>query len=340
MIADTLLYLYTILPIFLSMAMAYVLADFLIGLNHWIKDTYFSPFTPVIGKRLIWGSRLHHIRPRHVIEFSDRALITDSAKWTLPWIAPLMIYTGPTPFMLTLATTISCNDVIHKYSHMKDAERPRWASMLQKVGLFQSYSEHRIHHTMPHESHYCPVSPYVNRILEPIQFWRRLEWLIEGMTGIKPRAAECDFIEDPKYAAGIRFLSCAEPKPDTIDTLVVANTLAEINDDSNTVAKTDDANTAAKINEANTPAKVNDNTVAEVDINTLGDIDDASTVAELANTDQADEDSTTAVVADTDESSSLDADDAVSQNEIMAETNIEPLLTILITPPSLWVSHI
>lgn len=60
----------------------------------------------------------------------------------------------------------------------------------------------------------------------------------------------------------------------------------------------------------------------------------------LANTDQADEDSTTAVVADTDESSSLDADDAVSQNEIMAETNIEPLLTILITPPSLWVSHI
>lgn len=330
MIADSLLLLYSILPIFLSMAFAYILADFLVGLNHWLKDTYFSPLTPVIGKHLIWGSRLHHIRPRHVIEFADTTLITDSAKWTLPWIAPLMIYTGPTPFMLTLATTLSCNDVIHKYSHMKDEERPRWASMLQKVGLFQSYSEHRIHHTMPHESHYCPVSPYVNSILEPLHFWRRLEWLIERVTSIKPRSAECDFIEDPTYAAGIRFLSCTEPKPDTEPRL--DSTSTDIDTDTTSTEVVDEAKTIisddAKAIDVSVGAEVTD---ADTEIT-----DDAITLTVVTNGEVMDDADTLAVVAD-DGTSSTDAEvmgEVDAQVEITGGPIIEPVSPILIMPPS------
>lgn len=185
---------------------AYLMADFLTGIYHWIKDTYFGPFTPFIGKKLIWSSRLHHIRPRYVIEFSDWELFSSSAKWTLLWMGPFFYFTGITIFMVTLLITISLNDVIHKYAHMFDIERPIWATIMQKIYIFQSHDEHHLHHISPHEINYCPITPYVNIILEKIDFWKKIEFFIEKYLGIKPRAKEYDFIEDPEYPAGIKFL--------------------------------------------------------------------------------------------------------------------------------------
>jgi ubiquitin-conjugating enzyme E2 variant len=182
------------------------LADFLTGIYHWIKDTYFSPFTPVIGKKMIWGSRMHHIRPRYVLEFSDWQLFMGSARWTLAWIFPLLYFTGISIFMVTLFFTISLNDVIHKYAHMQDYERPYWATFMQKIYIFQSHEEHHLHHIDPHEINYCPITPYVNHILEALDFWKKMEQLIAKCFGIKPRAVEYDFVEDIEYPAGIRFL--------------------------------------------------------------------------------------------------------------------------------------
>lgn len=190
----------------ISIIAGYLLADFIMGVYHWIKDTYFSPFTPIIGKTLIWGSRLHHIRPRFVIEFSDWQLISGSSRWTLLWIGPLIYLFGLTPFLLSLFVTISLNDVIHKYSHMPDHERPKWASFFQNIYIFQSHDEHHLHHVSPHEVNYCPITPYVNVILERINFWRGVEQIIEKTTGIIPREKQIDFIENAKYPAGIKFI--------------------------------------------------------------------------------------------------------------------------------------
>lgn len=184
----------------------YLIADFIMGVYHWIKDTYFSPFTPIIGKTLIWGSRLHHIRPRYVIEFSDRDLFWSSAKWTLIWMVPLSYFTGITVFMVVLFLIISLNDVIHKYAHMLDIERPKWITFMQNIYLIQSHDDHHLHHISPHEINYCPITPYVNIFLEEINFWKKMETIIEHFTKIKPRAKEYDFIEDINYPAGIKFL--------------------------------------------------------------------------------------------------------------------------------------
>lgn len=196
-------------PIFnflLDILAGYLLADFVLGIYHWFKDTYFGPFTPFIGKHMIWGSRLHHIRPRYVCEFSDWQLFWSSAKWTLIWMGPLFLFAGPTPFLAALFLVISLNDVIHKYAHMLDDERPRWASFLQKIYVFQTYDEHHLHHISPHEVNYCPITPYVNIVLEELNFWRWLEGLVEKYTGAKARAHNDEFIEDPAYPAGIKFL--------------------------------------------------------------------------------------------------------------------------------------
>lgn len=184
----------------------YLLADFIMGIYHWIKDTYFGPFTPLIGKTLIWGSRLHHIRPRHVIEFSDWQLFSSSAKSTLLWMAPLFYFIGFTPFLISLFVTIALNDVIHKYAHMNDNERPALATFLQKIYIFQSHEEHHLHHMSPHEVNYCPITPYLNYFLERVSFWKLMEYYVEKYIGIKPRAKEFEFIEAPGYPAGIKFL--------------------------------------------------------------------------------------------------------------------------------------
>ncbi|AYV84962.1 MAG: putative transmembrane protein [Satyrvirus sp.] len=186
--------------------LAYLVADLVMGIYHWIKDTYFSPFTPVIGRTLIWGSRLHHVRPRYVIEFSNFELFWSSAKWTLIWFLPLIYFTGLSVFMITLYLIIALNDVVHKYAHMFDNERPLWATFMQYLYIFQSHDEHHLHHISPHDINYCPITPFMNYFLEKINFWRKMENIIEHYFNIKPREKEDEFVEDINYPAGIKFI--------------------------------------------------------------------------------------------------------------------------------------
>ena len=186
---------------------AYLFSDFLMGVYHWIKDTYFTPFTPIIGKTFIWGSRLHHVRPRHVLESSDLFLIKNSSIWTLLWMIPLFYLFGIDIFLVVLFLMISFNDVIHKYAHMRDFERPKIATFFQNIKMIQNHDQHHLHHIEPHNINYCPITPFVNYSLEKINFWRKCENIIEKIFKIKPREIEIDFIENNHFPAGIEFIN-------------------------------------------------------------------------------------------------------------------------------------
>jgi len=185
---------------------AYILGDFLVGFFHWIKDSYFAPHTPFVGREFVWNSRLHHLKPRHVIEFTDWELIKSSGKWVCLWMVPVMYVLNFNVFSVMLFGTLLLNDVIHKYAHMMDHERPYWATLLQKSYLIQSYGEHHLHHLPPHDNNYCPVTPFVNVVLEKVNFWRRLERFIETKFSIKARNYKDNFVEDDNYPAGIKFI--------------------------------------------------------------------------------------------------------------------------------------
>lgn len=121
-------------------------------------------------------------------------------------MAPVFYYVELSAFTVTMFLTISVNDVAHKYSHMIDTERPMWATSLQDIGIIQSAEEHHKHHTIPHTTHYCPITPYVNSFLEKHDFWRKLEYIVEKNLGVKAREFENSFVEDNRYPAGIRFV--------------------------------------------------------------------------------------------------------------------------------------
>ena len=187
--------------------MGYLFADFIMAKYHWFKDSYCSPSTPIIGKFMIQKSRIHHIKPRYILEVSDAKILSESTFWTSLWTIPLVfIFRKFRIFFATLFSFISINDVSHKYAHMDDLERPLWATILQKFRLFQSYEEHHLHHIEPHDSNYAPITPWINPILEKINYWRRLEKLIELSIGIKARNNVDKYVEDLSQPSGIRFV--------------------------------------------------------------------------------------------------------------------------------------
>jgi len=192
---------------FINVFLAYILSDLLIGIYHWIKDSYFSPYTPIIGKIFIWNSRLHHIKPKYITEFSNQKIFFGSAKWTLTWILPLVYLFGINVFLLVLFTIISLNDIIHKYAHVDEDKRPRIITFLQKIYILQSHDEHHWHHISPHEVNYCPITPHMNKILEYLNFWKYSENMVEKYIGIAARSQELEYIVDPSYAAGIKFVN-------------------------------------------------------------------------------------------------------------------------------------
>jgi len=193
----------------------YLFSDIILGIYHHIKDTYFSPFTPVIGKLMIWGSRLHHINPEYVTKIPNVKLIWESSTWTFLWMGFLFYFFGPNPFLITVFIFLSLNDVIHKYAHMDIENRPKIITMLQNSSLLQSAAEHASHHTKPHDKDYCPNTPWINPILEKIWFWELFEKLVFIITKISPRSYRNIYVEDEKYPGGIRFI----PNENEVDPL-------------------------------------------------------------------------------------------------------------------------
>lgn len=143
---------------------------------------------------------------RDILKASDFELFKSSGLWTMMWMGPLFYWFGLDVLLVTLFLMISVNDVIHKYSHMSDSEAPRCVKKLQDWLIIQGHDEHHQHHIHPHEINYCSNTPYLNSILERIRFWRRLESIIERLTGAKPRAIEYEYVDDDTYPSGIKFL--------------------------------------------------------------------------------------------------------------------------------------
>lgn len=211
-------YFYTNQWIYVRFLESYLLADFIVGVGHWLEDTYFDltkfnyfKSIPLIGATLnksahdiIYANRDHHINPYN---FGDSW--NENIKSTLPfafigfclnlglnnilgWTIDLSI-----PFMWLLV--LSAN-VVHRAQHMyiaahnKRPSRPLFFTILMHVGVLQCREQHEAHHALNEKKDYlrcyCILTPYLNLLLDYSYFWFYLEKLIENVSGIPPRIWE------------------------------------------------------------------------------------------------------------------------------------------------------
>lgn len=163
------------------------LADFVAGLVHWAEDAYFTEDTPMIGRLVIVPNIVHHHLPRYFTRLSwwqSSRLLVLAGLLLLAVALPLGLVSWQ--LLLFLAVSVNANE-IHKMAHRTRAENGRLISTLQDWRILQTARHHGRHHSDPKNTYYCPVTNFVNPLLERVEFWPRLEALIELRTGFAHR---------------------------------------------------------------------------------------------------------------------------------------------------------
>jgi plasmanylethanolamine desaturase len=164
-----------------------LLADFAAGFVHWFEDAYIREDTPVIGRVIGRPNTIHHHLPRYMTKFnwwhSSRELVIVSALLVL-----LAWFFGCLTWHVWLFAIIGANgNQIHKWAHQTRRENGRLISWLQDKHILQSPKHHAVHHTNPKEVRYCPITNWLNPVLDGLLFWEGLEWLLKHSIGLTRR---------------------------------------------------------------------------------------------------------------------------------------------------------
>ncbi len=213
----------------LQIILGYILADFLVGIGHWLEDTYLDyntkiPFFDIIAK----SNELHHYFPRTIVGRTYFENIESNFIITFVIFVFFVIFFSKSlsayPFFYaSLFLFAVFSNVIHKWSHMRECELPGIILFLQNTGIFCSHQIHRIHHSENNSSKYCVISSYFNFILDNIGFWRFLENSIYFITGVKPnrKGKFDDYKEIHIYMHENAKMECPDvPTQDEINTLM------------------------------------------------------------------------------------------------------------------------
>ena len=176
-----------------AVLLGYILADFVSGFVHWGCDRFGTETTPLIGPNFIKPFRHHHVDPKAITQHDFIETNGNNSLVTLPmmgvaWLIPMSSNLGVFLFtcLTSLAFWIFLTNQFHKWSHQSKEDVPWVIRQLQTAKIVMSIEHHKVHHTTPHDSYYCITSGWLNRPLDAIGFWSRVETLVEYVFGVKP----------------------------------------------------------------------------------------------------------------------------------------------------------
>ena len=170
----------------------YLMADLVSGFVHWGIDTWFD--WPKLG-RVVAIAREHHTHPHFILGYGfleNAALgcgptavaIGLAAAITAAFPISLMSY----GLMIVWFVTSSClvfGTTVHNLSHQRS--KSPIVRFAQKTRIIIRPEHHWVHHRGDQTVRYCVFSGWMNYVCDPLDMWRRLEWLIHKLTGAVPR---------------------------------------------------------------------------------------------------------------------------------------------------------
>ncbi len=173
-------------------ALGFVLADLVSGLVHWGFDTWGRRDTPILGPTFIVPFRVHHDDPMDITRHGFAATNGHNCFVSLLVLLPALALPSTwaiTPSVQALIVSLSlgvlATNQFHKWSHLEQVGP--MVARLQAWHLVLGREHHQVHHSFPYHRHYCITTGWLNRPLDAIGFFRKLEWLIERVTGVAPR---------------------------------------------------------------------------------------------------------------------------------------------------------
>ncbi len=141
--------------LFAVCVLAFITADFLSGLVHFLCDNLGSPSTPVLGQKFIKAFREHHDDPAAMTDGDFIEVNADNFFVCLPVLVPSVVWLDVhghlylAAYLAMLMVLITITNEVHKWSHV--AEVPMVLQRLQRTPLFLAPDEHRRHHTAPYD---------------------------------------------------------------------------------------------------------------------------------------------------------------------------------------------
>jgi ubiquitin-conjugating enzyme E2 variant len=166
---------------------AYLVADLLAGVVHFVGDSFGTVETPLLGPTFVLPFRSHHLNPEQICQHDFVATNGNNAFATIFVMAPVFllcpvrehsVYTLVRLFVWALSLSLLFTNQIHKWAHVADP--PATVRRLQRLGVLLSPERHAVHHRPPHVGGYCVTSGLCNRVLDPIGFFPLLERVIRA----------------------------------------------------------------------------------------------------------------------------------------------------------------
>ena len=142
--------------------LAYLIADLLSGLVHFLADNFGSAETPLIGPNFVGAFREHHVDPKGITrhDFIDTNGNNSLASlpfmvfvWLLVPVETAAVGYLVGTFSLLLCLAVFLTNQFQKWAHME--EPPSVVAWLQERGMILSREHHDVHHESPYNTYYC-----------------------------------------------------------------------------------------------------------------------------------------------------------------------------------------
>lgn len=163
---------------------AYLTADFMSGLFHFLADNFGNPETPIVGKVFIYAFREHHVDPKAITRHGFVETNGANCLISLPGLIYFYYASAPVAdftfraFMVFFFFSIFLTNQIHKWAHTDNP--PAFVRLIQRLHLILPPLHHDVHHHAPYDKYYCITSGWLNAPLHALHFFpglkRVLRW--------------------------------------------------------------------------------------------------------------------------------------------------------------------
>lgn len=196
------------------------IGDFIASFVHFLEDNYirYHPHNPGFINNIAISNELHHHFPRLMTGISYWENMQESALGFAAFAILMFLFARKTFLrywivIFAAGAIISTANLIHRFQHHRDCNRPVLITALMNMGIIQGREEHRAHHLGIPDNKYSVSLSFTNHIYDTLQIWNILK-VVLMLIGFKPCMVSSNiWVEDTQICPQPLFRKTGSRKP-------------------------------------------------------------------------------------------------------------------------------